>query len=91
MDQDEIGGPNDQYEFLGSRALMVSDLWYVIKKKYLSILQRIVYFIFLASRNCLYICSLDFIIEDMTKCLDESYFRVLLSREWLTFIYRFNI
>ena len=26
---------------------------------------------------------LEFIMEDMTKCLDEQYFKVLLSREWL--------
>jgi hypothetical protein len=28
--------------------------------------------------------SLDIINEDMVKCLDENYFKVLLSREWLT-------
>ena len=28
--------------------------------------------------------SLDYIIDDMNKCLDEGYFRQLLSREWLT-------
>lgn len=27
--------------------------------------------------------SLDTIIEDMTKCLDEQYFKILLSKEWL--------
>jgi hypothetical protein len=27
---------------------------------------------------------MDIIIEDMIKCLDEQYFKILLSREWLT-------
>ena len=27
---------------------------------------------------------MNFIIEDMIKCLDEQYFKILLSREWLT-------
>jgi len=27
---------------------------------------------------------LDTIIDDMTKCLDEQYFKILLSKEWLT-------
>ena len=27
---------------------------------------------------------MDIIIEDMVKCLDDQYFKVLLSREWLT-------
>lgn len=54
IDKDEIGGPNDQYEILGSKIEKVSD-------------------------SCL-----DFIIEDMAKCLDEQYFKILLSKEWLT-------
>lgn len=27
---------------------------------------------------------MDIIIEDMVKCLDDQYFKVLLSKEWLT-------
>ncbi|RNA29859.1 exocyst complex component 3 [Brachionus plicatilis] len=54
MDKDEIGGPNDKYELLGSKMTSLSEL------------------------------CLDFIVEEIIKCLDEQYFRVLLSREWLT-------
>lgn len=54
IDKDEIGGPNDQYEILGSKITKVSSL-----------------------------CQ-DYICEDMAKCLDEYYFKVLLSKEWLT-------
>ena len=54
MDDDEIGGPNDQYEILGTKVTAISGL------------------------------CLDSIIEDMTKCLEEHYFKILLSKEWLT-------
>jgi len=53
MDDDEIGGPNDQYEVLGTMIFRVSDL------------------------------CLEFIVEDMAKCLDEHYFKILISKEWL--------
>lgn len=54
IDLDEIGGPNDQYELLGSKIIQVSAL------------------------------CLEFIIEDMAKYLDENYFKILLSKEWLS-------
>ena len=54
MDKDEVGGPNDSYEKLGSKISFVSGM------------------------------CLDIIIEDMMKCLEELYFKTLLSREWLT-------
>jgi hypothetical protein len=54
MDHDEIGGPNDQYEILGTKVVGISNL------------------------------CLSFIVEDMTKCLEEHFFKVLLSKEWLT-------
>lgn len=53
MDDDEIGGPNDQYEILGANIFKVSEL------------------------------CLELIIEDMAKCLEEHYFRILISKEWL--------
>lgn len=28
MDKDEVGGPNDQYEILGNRVIVVGDIWY---------------------------------------------------------------
>lgn len=54
MEQDEIGGPNDQYEILGTKINKVSEL------------------------------CLDFIIEDIAFCLNESFFKILLTKEWLT-------
>lgn len=54
IDKDEIGGPNDQYEILGSKIYKVSNL-----------------------------CQ-DSICQDMAKCLDDYYFKILLSKEWLT-------
>ena len=81
MDKDEVGGPNDQYEKLGVKIANVSAIWYAHTFKIVFPILNEAFgytFYFFWSH------SLDIIIEDMIKCLDEHYFKVLLSKEWLT-------
>jgi hypothetical protein len=76
MDKDEVGGPNDLYEKLGVKISNVSAIWYKINTR-LDNFEANIFYRLLTS-------SMDIIIEDMIKCLDEQYFKVLLSKEWLT-------
>jgi hypothetical protein len=76
MDKDEVGGPNDLYEKLGVKISNVSAIWYKINTS-LDNFEANIFYRLLTS-------SMDIIIEDMIKCLDEQYFKVLLSKEWLT-------
>lgn len=81
MDKDEIGGPNDIYESLGVKVMAVSDIWYLFCSKLL-------FKFFLLTFNS----SLESILDEMTRCLDEQYFKILLSKEWYeTTIYKNKI
>lgn len=71
MDKDQIDGPDDPYEILASKALQLSEFWLVVKSFKSKTGLKLVTF------------SLDLLIEDIRKCLDDKYFKSLLNKEWL--------